>query len=197
MKQRWICWAAAAAACGCGDSADEAAAYGETDRAVVVQVWVADSAYDAEFMKGQDTTLQVRLGRSQSWPVGQAQRSTSPNDTRPDYFRLFPGSRATASTPPSAEAVYYDLYAAIVLDTAVTPEEITSADAVRHLSGQRFALPDAWTFDSIPGGEALRDQLNLSGMEELIFFQNPDGSYPRVLLMPLNVVAPLRTHRRS
>lgn len=195
MTRRWIVWVAAAVL-GCGEPAEEPVTYGDTDRAVVVQVWAADSSYDAEFMKGQDSTRHVRLGRSQSWPVGQAQRSTSPNETRADYIRLFPGDRAVATAVPVAEPAYYDLFAAMVLDPSVTPAQLTNADTVRRLSQEGFDMPAGWTFDSIPGGEALRDQANLSGMEELVFFQNPDGTYPRVLLVPLNVVAPLRTHVR-
>lgn len=180
------------------ESAQEApmVTYGETPTAVVVRVWIADSAYDLEFVRATDTTRDARLGRTKSWLVGAATIGMSPLPQRPDYYAVFPGEGADVATErPGSQVIQYDLYAATVLDPAVPDSALRSVPAILQYSNENFRIPPGWTFDSIPGGAALSDQINLSGMEELVFFRNPDGTYPRVLVMAMNVSVPVRRHQ--
>jgi hypothetical protein len=175
---------------------EPAVVYGETPTAVVVRVWVADSAYDLEFVRAADTARDGRLGRTKTWLVGAATIGMSPLPHRPDYYAVFPGDGADVATErPGSQAIQYDIYAGVVLDPEVPLAELRSAGAILRHSNESFRMPRGWTFDSIPGGAGLRDQVNLSGMEELGFFRNPDGTYPRILVMAMNVAAPIRRHR--
>lgn len=179
---------------GCAERVQERAeaAYGETPTAVVVRVWVADSAYDLEFVRAADTSRDIRLGRSRRWLLGAATMGASPLPERPDYYAIFPGDLSAATEQPGATAIQYDVYAAVVLDRTLVLAELQSSQAILRHASETFQMPAGWTLDSVPGGSALQDQLNFSGMQELSYFQNPDGTYPRVLVVAQNVTAPLR-----
>jgi len=184
----------AAGLVGCADQSQEQpeAMYGETPTAVVVRVWVADSAYDLEFVRAADTSRDVRIGRSRRWLLGAATMQVSPLPERPDYYAIFPGDQAVATERPGMTAIQYDVHAAVVLDRALGPGELRSSHAILRHASETFQMPSGWTLDSVPGGSALQDELNFSGMQELTYFRNPDGTYPRVLVMAQNVTAPLR-----
>lgn len=175
---------------------EPAVTYGATPTAVVVRVWVNDSAHAYEFVRAADTTRDARIGRTKSWIVGAATIGMSPLPERPDYYAVFPtGGGDVATEEVGSQTIQFDLYAAAVLDPDVAAADLHSARAILAHSNESFNMPRGWTFDSIPAGEALRDQVNLSGMEELAFFRNPDGTFPRVLIMAMNVSAPLRRHQ--
>jgi len=184
----------AAGISACGERAQEQpkVTYGATATAVVVPVWVADTAYDLEFVRAADTTRDVRIGRSRRWLLGAATIGMSPLPERPDYYAVFPGDRAVATERPGTVAIQFDIHAAVVLDPSLSPADLRSAgDILRH-ANETFRMAPGWSIDSIPGGSALQDELNLSGMQELAYFANPDGTYPRILIMAQNVTAPLR-----
>lgn len=188
----------AAGLLACGERTQEqpAVAYGATPTTVVVRVWVADTAYDLEFVRAADTSRDVRIGRSRRWLLGAATMGMSPLPERPDYYAIFPGDQAIATERAGATALQYDIFAAVVLDPTVPVAELRSASTVLRHANEPFEMPAAWTLDSVPGGAALQDELNFSGMQELTWFRNPDGSYPRILLVAQNVAAPIRRFQR-
>ena len=179
---------------GCAERVQEQAeaAYGETPTAVVVRVWIADSAYDLEFVRAADTSRDIRLGRSRRWLLGAATMGASPLPERPDYYAVFPGDLSVATEQPGATAIQYDVHAAVVLDRTLVLAELQSSQAILRHASETFQMLSGWTLDSVPGGSALQDELNFSGMRELTYFQNQDGTYPRVLVLAQNVTAPLR-----
>ena len=182
----------------CEDAAREQpeATYGPTPTAVIVRVWVADSAHDLEFVRAADTSRDIRLGRSRRWLLGAATMGASPLPERPDYYAVFPGELAVATERPGATAIQFDVHAAVVLDATVEPADLHSSRAILRHAGETFRMPPGWTLDSVPGGSALQDELNFSGMQELLYFGNPDGTFPRVLVLAQNVAAPLRRSQR-
>jgi len=84
----------------------------------------------------------------------------------------------------------------VVLDPTIALTDLRSSQAILRYAGETFQMSSGWTLDSVPGGAALQDELNFSGMQELTYFQNPNGTYPRILVMAQNVIAPLRRSQR-
>ena len=192
--QRWVLILAAGAMIACGGDAGEADTpeYGETESAVVVPVWVNRQQVDAEFVKSEIPEENLSLG---DWAVGKAQLGQSPRPDRSDYYGVFPSDGfGVTATMPGADAEDFDLYAAVIIDPSLSDTAIRTANSVFQFSRQKYRMPSGWTLDSIPGGEALQTKVKIESFEEFefLFKDQQAGTYPRLLLVPMNVTVLIR-----
>ena len=190
--QRWVLILAAGAMMACEAGEADTPEYGETESAVVVPVWVDRRQIDAEFVKSDIPEENVSFG---DWAVGKAQLGQSPRPDRSDYYGVFPSDGyGVAATMPGPDAEDFDLYAAVIIDPSLPDSAIRNATSVFQFSRQKYRLPSGWTLDSIPGGDALQTKVKIASFEEFEFlFKNQqDGTYPRLLLVPMNATVPIR-----
>jgi hypothetical protein len=91
------------------------------------------------------------------------------------------------SLPRSEEAVNWDVYWAIVLDPALD----TSFQSERDLllaTQDAFESGDELDLEEIPGAALLREKLHIASMSDLVSFRRPDGTLPRLLIVPSHLV---------
>jgi hypothetical protein len=123
-----------------------------------------------------------------------------PNDHRPNLYVVCPGKQYPSdqerdvgfnvvlnSLPRSEEPVNWDVYWAIVLDPALDISFQSERDLL--LAAQdAFEAGDELNFDEIPGAALLQEKLHISSISELASFRRPDGTLPRLLIVPSHLV---------
>jgi hypothetical protein len=131
--------------------------------------------------------------------LGPLLTDQKPSDHRPNLYVVCPGTQygdeegtlgfnvVLNSLPRSEEAVNWDVYWAIVLDPALD----TSFQSERDLllaAQDTFESDGELAFEEIPGAALLREKLHIASLPDLASFRRPDGTLPRLLIVPSRLV---------
>jgi hypothetical protein len=134
-----------------------------------------------------------RLG---PWDLGPKLTSQEKDDKRPNLYVVVPGTaRVNPSAPeynhnlvlsglPKTDDLSdFDVYWALILDPNV--KEDIRAETQLLLAAQEPFTPGAdFQFASIPSHAFLDSYLHINSLEQLSAFQRPDGSLPKVAIIP-------------
>lgn len=130
------------------------------------------------------------------WELDAHVSHENPKDPRPNLYIVAPGDQYTSEQAPAfdhteiistipvkAEPREWDVYWAIVLDPAL--HEMFHSERQLLLATQDgFNIAADFNLDRVPSIAFLRDFLHMQSVDDLARFRRPDGTLPRVVIVP-------------
>jgi hypothetical protein len=148
--------------------------------------------------------------------LGALSSNQRPQDHRPNLYVLAPGIQEhspgagasgrlsfnliLSSLPATEQAVEWDVYWAITLDPELhipsthptyvpaARAEISSERELILAAQEGFVPAEHLEFGEIPGAAMLRECLHINSLAGLEQFRRPDGSLPRLIIVPSHLV---------
>lgn len=118
-----------------------------------------------------------------------------PNDQRLNLYVVMPSKQydslhgsgkfnlVLSALPRTQAPIDCDVYWALVLDPTLKGD-LTSERALILATQSGFHLPESADFADLPAAAALRDQLHLKSLADLNTLRRPDGTLPRIIIVP-------------
>jgi len=134
------------------------------------------------------------------WQLGAAPRDERPRDRRLNLYVVVPGKQHHVegwddydhnlilnAVPEGDEASEWDVYWVLAVDPQMR-EDLRSERDLLLRAQERFLPGDLFEFDDIPGDTVLRQYLHIDSLDGLKKYRHPDGTLPRLLVLPAGYV---------
>jgi hypothetical protein len=161
---------------------------------------------DAAYYEGKPVRLvPTRVERGRELVVGGTflgplLSESKPKDHRPNLYVVCPGNQyhdekedglgfnvVLSWLPRNDDAVNWDVYWAVVLDPALETNVRSERDLLLAAQGL-FTTGEELALEDLPGFALLRENLHITSLSGLAPFREPDGSLPRLLIVPSHLV---------
>ncbi len=133
--------------------------------------------------------------------VGPLARDHKASDHRPNLYIVSPGTQhqsdagdevmsynlVISTLPRTSDPTGFDTYWALVLDPSL-PGNFTSERELLLATQDAFLPGDLFEFEDIPSVALLRRYLHAESLADLDRFRRPDGTLPRVIIVPSGLV---------
>jgi hypothetical protein len=129
------------------------------------------------------------------WMFGKRLREEKPLDKRLNLYVVMPGRQYSSANNPEYDhnlvvntltrekAREWDIFWCFALDPSVDSDFRNEHDLL-VAAQQTFKPADLFDMEDVPAHEALKEKTGIDSMEGLRRFRRPDGSLPRLIILP-------------